>query len=258
VGTRKASKKAGAAGASERVAARTHSNAASNGCLALCVYTPGENGSVTKPRGRPPPEFAKVAADELRVALGCSKCRWGRYGCATCREKNGVGDERSVAELLRRRGARDGGDGEARFKGGSGGSHGSGGGKKKRGLAHRAALANKKARKVGHLGVSGDAGKESADAGVSPSDLLLEGGGGGGDLIDLGDVETREDLAARLPPGVELGCSKCRHQWRGCSACRRRAGVCMGMAQNWKNRGRSGDAGVLALPAPPLPAARVG
>ena len=91
----------------------------------------------------------------------------------------------------------------------------------------------------------------------SPSDLLLEGGGGGGgDLIDLGDVETREDLAARLPPGVELGCSKCRHQWRGCSACRRRAGVCMGMAQNWKNRGRSGDAGVLALPAPP--AARVG
>ena len=267
-GTRKASKKAGgAAGAAEleRVTAPTHSNAASNGCLALCVYTPGENGSVTKPRGRPPPEFAKIAADELRVALGCSKCRWGRYGCATCREKNGVGDERSVAELLRRRGARDGGDGgEARFvhKGGSGsgGSHGgSGGGKKKRGLAHRAALANKRARKVvGDLWVSGDAGKKSADAGGSPSDLLLEGGGGGGggDLIDLGDVETREDLAARLPPGVELGCSKCRHQWRGCSVCRRRAGVCMGMAQNWKNRGRSGDAGVLALPAPP--AARVG
>ena len=218
---------------------------------------------MTKPRGRPPPEFAKIAADELRVALGCSKCRWGRYGCATCREKNGVGDERSVAEPQRRRGARDGGGdgGEARFfmnKGGSGGeSRRIGRREEEARLAHRAALANKRARKVGDLGVSGDAGKKSADAGGSPSDLLLEGGGGGGgDLIDLGDVETREDLAARLPPGVELGCSKCRHQWRGCSALQAARGVCMGMAQNWKNRGRSGDAGVLALPAPP--AARVG
>ena len=43
--------------------------------------------------------------------------------------------------------------------------------------------------------------------------------------IDVEDDFNEETLASKLPPGVELGCSKCRLNWRGCAACRKRAGV---------------------------------
>ena len=49
--------------------------------------TPGSSG---KKRGRQAPAFAVAAVDERGVDLGCSKCRYGRYGCATCRERAGV------------------------------------------------------------------------------------------------------------------------------------------------------------------------
>ena len=71
--------------------------------------------------------------------------------------------------------------------------------------------------------------------------------------VDIGDVETREELAERLPEGVTLGCSKCRYAWRGCTVCRTRAGVYLSPAANWRARRRSSTPPldrVLALPAP--------
>ena len=74
--------------------------------------------------------------------------------------------------------------------------------------------------------------------------------------IDVGDDAGPTELAAALPPGVQLGCSKCRQGWRGCTVCRKRAGVWLPPAKAWKNRAGVGDSngvgdfGLLALPAP--------
>ena len=70
--------------------------------LALTIRTPpsgaGSSGGGKK-RGRAAPAFAVAAVDERGVVLGCSKCRYGRYGCATCRERAGV-FETAVALIL--------------------------------------------------------------------------------------------------------------------------------------------------------------
>ena len=79
--------------------------------------------------------------------------------------------------------------------------------------------------------------------------------------IDVGDDVDKATLSAKLPPGVELGCSKCRRNWRGCAACRKRAGVWLPPSRAWRKRRGLDDAsgggtaggggfGFLALPAP--------
>ena len=73
--------------------------------------------------------------------------------------------------------------------------------------------------------------------------------------IDVGDDVDEASLASKLPPGVALGCSKCRRNWRGCAACRKREGVWLPPSRAWrKRRGLdtdcAGGGGFLALPAP--------
>ena len=64
------------------------------------VRTPPSGGSSGgKKRGRAAPAFAVAAVDERGVTLGCSKCRYGRYGCATCRDRAGVFETALVAVI---------------------------------------------------------------------------------------------------------------------------------------------------------------
>ena len=258
--------------------------------LALTIRTPpsgaGSSGGGKK-RGRAAPAFAVTAVDERGVVLGCSKCRYGRYGCATCRERAGV-FETAVAlilddakELERNK------ENEESERGGRRGVGAAPAAKRARRAPLSAvndervsratakakaaeapsarlrgsdANAKAKARKpsakasaVDALAVV-DASPKPAPAPVTAAEALAQC------LlpIDVEDDFNEETLASKLPPGVALGCSKCRHNWRGCGVCRKRAGVWLPPSRAWRKRrglddaggGGGGGFGFLALPAP--------
>ena len=234
-------------------------------------------------KGRTPPLFAINAVELDGIELGCSKCRYARYGCLVCRAKAGVTE--TLALPAPGAGGRDADAGA-----------GAGAGGKRKAAAAPAAAATSKRPKTSAAArapktpktpkstrklkpssrTRGGAAKskalrvsppKSAGSGfkskAAPSESLAVA------LalfqVDVAGVRTKEDLASRLPHGVELGCSKCRHGWRGCGACRERAGVWLPPAASWVRRyegyhhregeeARFADAsiasGALALPAP--------
>ena len=237
--------------------------------LALTIRTPpsgaGSSGGGGKKRGRAAPAFAVAAVDERGVVLGCSKCRYGRYGCATCRERAGV-FETAVAlilddakELERNK------ENEESERGGRRGVGAAPAAKRARRAPLSAvndervsratakakaaeapsarlrgsdANAKAKARKpsakasaVDALAVV-DASPKPAPAPVTAAEALAQC------LlpIDVEDDFNEETLASKLPPGVALGCSKCRHNWRGCGVCRKRAGVWLPPSRAWRKR----------------------
>ena len=233
--------------------------------------TPGSSG---KKRGRQAPAFAVAAVDERGVPLGCSKCRYGRYGCATCRERAGVFE---TAVMIVESADDDPYDFGATttyaademedkeneptapaFKRAKRGAKNSG----PRTLVPQSALAaankpparnkqkkNKPSNALAVVNTNTSAKrKPPSTAAEALEQCLLP--------IDVGDDASPTELAAALPPGVQLGCSKCRQGWRGCTVCRKRAGVWLPPAKAWKNRAGVGDSngvgdfGLLALPAP--------
>ena len=172
-------------------------------------------------RGRPPPDWVVRAVDVLGAELGCAKCRRSRYGCATCRERAGVRPDEILALPSPEQSVAET-CASVRTR------------RSARNAAAAAAPASVKSKRT------------RAPAAAECTALVAA-------PVDIGDVETREELAERLPEGVTLGCSKCRYAWRGCTVCRTRAGVYLSPAANWRARRRSSTPPldrVLALPAP--------
>ena len=172
-------------------------------------------------RGRPPPDWVVRAVDVLGAELGCAKCRRSRYGCAACRERAGVRPDEILALPSPERSVAET-CASVRTR------------RSARNAAAAAAPASVKSKRT----------RASATAECTALVTVP---------IDIGEVETREELAERLPEGVTLGCSKCRRAWRGCTVCRTRAGVYLSPAANWRARRRSSTPPVdrvLALPAP--------
>ena len=215
--------------------------AAAAGALAIVSETLPTTGK----RGRVAPDWAREAVDVHGVKLGCSKCRRSRYGCATCRTKNGVTPSSSLALPA----PGDNNNNIGRKRGRPAKSPAA-----EDNTAAPATASNKKPRNTAAAAPKAASAAAAAPAPAStPSTALAL------PLIHINDASTPEQLAAQLPPGVELGCSKCRFTWRGCTVCRTKAGVWLPLAANWHRRrsnqaraaaAAAADMSLLALPCP--------
>lgn len=202
---------------------KARAKSAKTACTALALSPVG-----LRRRGRKAPEWAVAAVDVQGVKLGCPKCRQSRYGCTACRIRNGVtpdstlmlGDGQTAAKTSSRKRSRPALDED---------------------IAIEKPYTTRKALKV----------QKAAKPAASASTALVV------PLLHIDHVSNQEELKAKLPPGVELGCSKCRYTWRGCTVCRTKAGVYLPPSKGWHRR-RSNEAAargladlsLLALPCP--------
>ena len=187
---------------------------------------PSSGSGSGKRRGRKAPDWAVAAVEVMGATLGCAKCRQSRYGCGACRERAGICDPENPPMLA----LPYVGDGETAEREP---------GTRKRGRAAIPAAASAAKRSGGST-----LSKRSRRRGDESEDPFVNVG-------DISDVTTEAELKKRLPRGVKLGCSKCRHAWRGCNVCRKANGVWIAPASNWIARGasQSPPGGALALPA---------
>lgn len=175
---------------------------------------PGSSGH-SKRRGRRAPDWAVAAVEVMGVALGCAKCRHGRYGCTSCRARNGIVDPENQPVLALPC---------------SSDFHDTNGCTKKRKATSQSACTQSVTKPKPKKGKT------------KPLKNL-------GDISDIADAK---ELKKLLPRGVtSLGCPKCRQAWRGCGACRKANGVWIAPAQSWVTRVSSSPPGAaLMLPAP--------
>ena len=190
------------------------------------MHTPGTSddpsSGTSKRRGRRAPDWAVTAVEVMGVVLGCAKCRQSKYGCGSCRERNGISDPENplVLALPSPMDATE---------------------------VTQKSTKKRKARDRPSVSAAQLAVKSSyTKSKKQKKEKVLKNVG------DISDVTSVKELMKRLPRGVTLGCSKCRMAWRGCGACRKAAGVWIAPSQSWVTRGASSSppGAALALPAP--------